>query len=406
VGEAGGSGPDSGPGDGSDLIGKGDDADGERDNLTCSDGIDNDNDGKIDCDDLGCKLDTQVTVCQPSSDFRFSVVARVKAIGYEYQPSNDDPGEFTTEFDSLQLRMLGQMPFIQNSFFLISARAEKTPRLVFALFQVPLGKRGHYFNVNSGGGGLALEPIRSVHKRLLADPAFYVYNAFEQGNGAALEFGGPFDKKNKFLFRAFAAGGSGRFAGNIGGTFFPDNTRNYTWGVGTQIWMNFVGYYSRWDTPFLYTKAPLAVALALGAKFDQRAQERYPAWNSQFIFRWWRFHVQFEYYGKRELAFRNFQNAYNGQLGFLAWQKRLLLAFDYGQYLATDFEQPPVEPGADLRRQLGETQYRFAAHVFLWRDVFFASAIWRNRNIEPAEYRGEAGIQEINDVRLLFTYRW
>src|SRR5690606_12698004 len=36
---------------------------GERDNVTCSDGIDNDGDGLIDCDDFGCRLDSSVTVC-------------------------------------------------------------------------------------------------------------------------------------------------------------------------------------------------------------------------------------------------------------------------------------------------------------------------------------------------------
>ena len=388
--------------DAADLIGQGGDAMGERDNFTCGDGVDNDNDGKVDCDDLGCKLDTQVAVCQPASDFRFSVVARVKAFGFERQTG--EPNEFSTDFDALQVRVLGTMPFIQNSFFLISGRVEKTPRIVFAIFQVPIGKRGHYFNINSGGGTLALENVRSLHKRLLADPAFYVYNGFEQGNGAQIEFGGPMDKRQRFLYRAFAAGGSGRFSGNIGGTFFPDDNHNYTWTVGTQAWMNVVGYFNRWDNPFLYTKVPITFVTAVGAKFDQRAQERYPAWNAQLILRWWRFHLQGEYYGKRELVFQNFQNAYNVQLAFLPWQKRLLLAADFGQYLATDFENPPTFLGADLRRQLGETQYRAAAHVYLWRDVFFLTAVWRDRRVEPTP--DQSGIQTIQDARLLFTYRW
>jgi hypothetical protein len=389
-------------GDGSELIGTGADKMGERDNFTCGDGVDNDQDGKTDCDDLGCKLDTQVAVCQPSTDFRFSVVARVKAFGFERQTGEDN--EYTTDFDALQLRVLGTMPFIQNSFYLVSARVEKTPRVVFALFQVPLGKKGHYFNINTGGGGLSLELVRSLHKRLLADPAFYTYNAFEQGNGAAIEFGGPLDKRHKFLYRVFAAGGSGRFSGNIGGTFFPDDNHNYTWSVGGQAWMNLIGYFNRWDNAFLYTKVPLTLTLAVGAKFDQRAQERYPAWNSQLVFRWWRFHLQGEYYGKRELVFQNFQNAYNIQLAFLPWQKRLLLAADFGQYLATPFERPPADPGSDLRRQLAETQYRAAAHVYLWRDVFFLTAVWRHRRVEVAP--PATGIDTIQDARLLFTYRW
>ncbi len=411
---AGGTVPDSGPGGSGTSNGDGggtptpgttviadEDNFGENSNVLCSDGIDNDNDGRIDCEDIGCRLDTQVTICQPSGDFRLSLVGRIEALGYNFEDET-----YTTEFESLQLRVLGQMPFIQNSFFLISSRVEKTPRVTFALFQVPLGKKGHYFNINSGGGGLALEPVRSVHKRLLVDQAFYLYNAFEQGNGAAMEFGGPIDKKSRFLYRAFAAGGSGRFAGNLGGTFFPDGNTRYTWSVGGQIWSNVIGYYNRWDTPFLYTKSPMTLALVGGVKYDQRAQERYPAWNAQTVFRYWRFHVQGEYYGKRELEFRNFQNAYNVQLGFLAWEKRVLLAGDFGQFLATDFESPP-DPGdvqIDLRRQLQSTQWRTAAHVYLWRNVFFASAVYQNRREETAFNEGT--FADSQEARLLFTYRW
>ena len=209
---------------------------------------------------------------------------------------------------------------------------------------------------------MSLELIRSVHKRLLSDPAFYVYNAFEQGNGAAAEVGGPIDKRGKVLFRTFLAGGSGRFTGNIGGRFFPDNETRYTWSAGGQLWFNAVGYYTRWDSPFLYTPVPLTFAAAIGAKYDQRVQERYPAANIQFAFRWKRIIVLAEGYGKRELEFRNNQFAYNVQVGVLAWSKRLMLAGDFGQYLASDFEDPPDMLLTDLRRQLGELQYRFAAH--------------------------------------------
>lgn len=375
------------------------DKDGERDNLTCSDGIDNDDDGRVDCDDLGCRLDTQVMVCQPASGFRLSVVARVVQ-SYDVQERQAD-----TEISDLQLRLLGQIPFIQNSFFLVSSRVEKTPRVTFAMFQIPLGKKGHYVNVNSGGGSLSIELLHSVHKRLLADPAYYVYNAFEQGNGAAVEFGGPMDKHGRFLYRTYLAGGSGRYAGNIGGKFFPDdNLRNFTWTVGAQAWMNLVGFYSRWDSPFLYMPAPLTVAFAIGAKYDQRAQERYPAVNAQFVFRWSHVHLTAESYTKRELAFKNWQTAYNVQLGILVVKRRLLLAGDFGQYLATEFEDPPQYSGYDLRRQLGELQYRAAAHVYLWRDVFFATLIWRDQRQEPGP--NEEGIQVAQDARLMLTYRW
>lgn len=394
-----------------DLLGKGADADGERDNQTCSDGYDNDNDGKIDCADLGCKLETEVTVCQGDGNIRFSMVARLSqslvfANDSEAQRNDGKFGRADTQFDAIQLRVLGQMPFIQNSFFLLSMRAERSPRMTFALFQVPLGKKGHYINVNSGGGTLSLELVRSVHKRMLTDPAFYVYNAFEQGNGAAVEVGGPLDKKGKYLYRTFIAGGAGRFNGNIGGRFFPDDNRNYTFTVGAQAWMNFIGYYSRWDTPLLYTPVPTTLAVAVGAKYDQRAQERYPAANIQAVFRWRRLIVLAEAYGKRELNFKNWQVAVNGQVGVLAIKKRLMFAGDAGTYVGTDFEDPPAFLGSDLRRQLREFQYRGAAHVYLWRNVFFATLIFRDRRVEPNTAQGQSGIQKTQDLRLLLTYRW
>lgn len=410
------------------LQGVGSDKDGERTNYFCSDGFDNDGDGFTDCDDLGCKLGTEVTVCQPAGDIRFSVVARVgqtfSFAGPEFgnkalidQPGTDGPdpadprtaenrSPFSTDFESLQMRVLGQIPFIQDSFFLLSMRAEKTPRLTFATFQVPI-RNGHYVNVNSGGGGLSLELVRSVHKRLMVDPAFYVYNAFEQGNGAAIEFGGPLDKRGKFLYRTFAAGGSGRFAGNVGGNFFPDDNRNFTYSVGGQIHMNLVGYYNRFDSPMLYVPAPTTFTLTFGAKFDQRSQERYPAANVQSVLRYKRLIVLGEVYAKREINFKNWQLAYNVQAGVLAVKRRLLLTADFGQYLATPFEAPPDELGSDLRRQLQELQYRVAAHIYLWRNVFLAQVVWRDRFVERApSSQIPDGTDRRSDLRILLLYRF
>ena len=412
-----------------DLQGRGADKNGERTDESCSDGFDNDGDGFADCADVGCKLGTEVSVCQPTGDIRFTVVARVgqtftmagpelgtKALIRQSDNPNADPtidprsaenrSPFNTDFETLQLRVLGQMPFIQNSFFLLSMRAEKTPRMTFAMFQIPI-KGGHYFNVNSGGGTLSLELIRSVHKRMMVDPAFYVYNAFEQGNGAAIEFGGPLDKRGKFLYRTFLAGGSGRYAGNVGGTFFPDDNRNFTWTAGAQLHMNIVGYYSRFDSPFLYTPSPTTLMFAIGAKYDQRSQERYPAANMQLVFRWKRLTLLSEAYGKRELNFKNWQLAFNIQVGVLAVKRRLLFAADFGQYLSTPFEAPPDELGSDLRRQLQELQYRVVAHVYIWRDVLLAQIVWRDRFVEraPSTVIPE-GTDRRSDLRLMLLYRF
>ena len=57
------------------LLGKGADNDGERNEFTCSDGIDNDLDGKADCADFGCRFAPDVTVCRGTPGIRF--LARV-----------------------------------------------------------------------------------------------------------------------------------------------------------------------------------------------------------------------------------------------------------------------------------------------------------------------------------------
>jgi hypothetical protein len=385
-----------------DLIGKGEDADGERSEHMCSDGFDNDNDGKTDCEDLGCRLDPAVINCQPATNFRFSVVARTQG-SYNVQDQKAN-----VEFSAIQLRVLGQIPYIQNSFFLLSFRAEKTPRMVFAMFQIPI-KGGHYFNINSGAGSLSLELVRSIHKRLLVDPAYYMLNGYEQGNGAAIEFGGPFDKRGKFLYRAFLAGGSGRFAGNIGGTFFPDGNSNFTYTAGGQLWMNLVGYYSRFDSPLLYTPVPTTFVMAIGAKYDQRPQERYPAVNLQTTFRYRRLILLGEVYGKRELNFGSWQLAYNIQMGILAVKKRLLLAGDFGQYRTTPYERPPTELGYDLRRQQQEMQYRVAAHVYVWRELFMLSLLWADRRVLSSNLIDNAEkttVTKSQDLRLIFQYRF
>jgi hypothetical protein len=242
---------------------------------------------------------------------------------------------------------------------------------------------------------------------MMVDPAYYVYNAFEQGNGAALEFGGPLDKRGRFIYRTFIAGGSGRFAGNVGGTFFPDGNRNFTYTAGAQVHMNLVGYYNRFDSPFLYTPGSTAFTFTVGAKYDQRAQERYPAINLQSVFRYKRLIMLGELYGKRELNFKNWQLAYNVQVGVLAVKRRLLFSADFGQYLSTPFEKPPQDLGTDLRRQLQELQYRVAAHIYIWRNVFMAQIVFRDRFVERApSAQIPDGTDRETDLRVLLLYRF
>ncbi|MBT8492309.1 MAG: hypothetical protein KJO07_04550 [Deltaproteobacteria bacterium] len=401
-----------------DLLGKYGDNDGERNDVACSDGVDNDNDGRTDCADFGCRFDKSVTVCQGAPDFRFSVVARMEA-SHNFSVDDDEASrvpESDARISTLQLRALGPLPFIQDSFFLINMRAEKTPRVSFAMFQVPLGKRGHYLNINTGSGGLSWTLVRSQHKRLLLDPAFFVYSAFEQGNGAALEVGGPFDKAGKYSFRSYISGGTGRFSGNVGGGFFTDETINFSYSAGAQVMANLIGYYTRWDSPVLYTPVPLSWSVSLGAKYDQRPVERFPAINIQSAMRWQRLVINFESYLKRELEFDQNQASYVIQAGFLVVPKLLLVAADFGEYVTGDFCSDgllsssdcalpdPNNLPEDIARQLQETQWRAAAHFFLWKNILMASVLYTDRRIDPRP--GETEDQEERSIKAVAQYRF
>ncbi|MFZ9888451.1 MAG: hypothetical protein ACO3JL_13195, partial [Myxococcota bacterium] len=236
----------------------------ESSSARCSDWIDNDKDGAIDCDDLECertsacrgswegdlsgpgtKGDGQAasqgaaasggadraafapeTESADSADgvgfvgVRFGVVASiVQSLSFDNVDVADSyQGTLDTRINVLQLRAFGNLPLVEDSFFLINVRGERSPRLTYAMFQFPLGG-GHYMNLNSGGGTLSNQLIISASKQPLLEPAFYVFSAFEQGNGAAVELHGPI-LAGWLRYRVYAAGGAGFSSGNIGGRYF------------------------------------------------------------------------------------------------------------------------------------------------------------------------------------------
>jgi hypothetical protein len=388
-----------------DLIGTGSDKDGERNDILCSDGIDNDGDGRIDCADFGCRFDPSVTVCTGNPDIRFSVVGQLSHSHYfKKDPSSTLP-EDDTRVTALQLRALGPIRGIENSFFLLSMRAERTPRLTFAMFQIPVGSR-FYLNVNSGGGSLSTGLIKSASKRPLIDPAYYLYSSFEQGNGAAVDFGGPINASGSLQFRTYVAGGSGRYNGNVGGRYFRDeDVGNYTYSFGAQATVNLIGYFHRFDTGFLYTKVPTMAAFSLGAKYDQRSIERYPAGNAQLAFRSGIFSLESEFYGKRELEFKSTQFAYNVTGGLLLVPKHLFFAADYGAFIAGKLEKPPedlFDTGSDVRKQRDEMQARAALHWFFYRHVGVLSALYRYRDVKSSRDQKD-GYKE-SEGRLVASY--
>ena len=368
------------------LIGKFGDVDGERNDEVCSDGIDNDGDGRTDCADFGCRFDPEVTVCRGSPGLRFGVVSmvdggRLSSTSTPKGTAGTTTDTYSTQFSKLQLTALGPISMIQNSFFLLSMRMERTPRLSFAMFQMPLGNGGHFLNLNSGGGGLSAALITSTSKQLLIDPAAYMYRAFEQANGAALEAYGPLMAGSKLTYRVFVAGGSGRSTGSVGGTYILNNDTSYTYGAGAQLGLNVVGTYNRFDTPFLYTPVPMTLGFLLGFKWDQRAQERYPAANLLGVLRWNRVYAQLEAYGKREIDYNANSIAYNATVGVLVIPKWLLLAADYGAFVSQTMQNLPANASSDLTKQLDEQQFRVAAHVYFWRNIGIFSAVFRDRMV-------------------------
>ncbi len=164
-----------------DLIGQGGDRDGERSDQACSDGVDNDSDGRTDCNDFGCRFDPDISVCQAQPGIRFSVVGGVGgSFQLNYNQDGSDAGNIPeARFTLLQLRALGPIPFIQNSFFLIQMRADEQLRVNFVMFNIPIGTDGHYFSLNSGSGLLTTAFVMSAANYPLLTPPFYVGNIAE-----------------------------------------------------------------------------------------------------------------------------------------------------------------------------------------------------------------------------------
>lgn len=357
---------------------------GERNNFACADGIDNDGDGRIDCDDWGCQTDPEVTICRGTPGIRFSIGAALSQ-SYDFESE-----KFDTRFSRIQLRAFGPVPGVQESFFLLSLRAERTPRLVFALFKFPLGG-GHTLGINSGNGGLSNWQVLSTLKNPLLDRPYYLYSAFDQGNGAAIEATGPIT--SRLEYRVFLTGGTGLFNQSVGGRrISSDEDLNYSFGGGVQAAYFLFGRFDRWDSRYLFRPESPAWTVYLGARGDQRADERYSAVNAASLFRSGRFLLAVEAFGKREFEFSAWQGSYNAMVGILAVPERLYFAADIGQFSSSAYDRSSDLPPED------EIRFRVAAHLYAWRtngllSLMYADHEYRRTGRRDRDVRLEAQIR-------------
>jgi hypothetical protein len=365
-----------------DLIGQGGDRDGERSDEACSDGVDNDGDGRTDCADFGCRFDPDIAVCQSQPGIRFSVVG---GVGGRIQLNFASDGNLVSNtpeagFTLLQLRALGPIPFVQNSFFLIQVRAEEQIRLNFVMFRIPIDNQGHYLVLNSGSGLLTTAFVMSAANYPLLTPPNYISNIAEPGNGAVVEVGGPLPDLSSILgFRLFAAGGSGEGTGNVGGRFFRNDDRNFAWSVGGQLSLDAVGRTDRFDSPFVYTPNPLSLNFTAGGRFDQRADERNILWQGGFFFRYWHVLLRGDVFGKYVLDYNAIHTAFNVQLSFLLIPRVLMFAADVGGfYTPQDYQGLPSGERAPtgVRYQPEQFQWRAGLNWFFWRRTGIASLVY------------------------------
>ena len=123
--------------------------------------------------------------------------------------------------------------------------------------------------------------------------------------------------------------GTGRFAGNVGGGYVTDDTKNLTWNLGARAQIDHIGYSSVFDTKFIYRPLPLSLSTRYGVKWEQRSAERFPAlfFGAQTRFSY--FHLAGEYYWRNAMQstvengetieISSKQHSMNVELGFFCY---------------------------------------------------------------------------------------
>jgi hypothetical protein len=78
--------------------------------------------------------------------------------------------------------------------------------------------------------------------------------------------------------------------------------------------------------------------------------------------------------------------------------KKLLLAADYGEFVAFKMKDPPNVFSADtLRRPLNERQWRLAAHYYVYRNIGIVSCVYKDHKIakNPDQYSDPVHDREV-----------
>jgi hypothetical protein len=393
-----------------DLMGTNGDIDGERSDETCADGIDNDLDGRTDCQDYGCRFSPNVTVCQPSNGIHLSIVAGGGArLTLNYNADGSYQGNVPLGGITLvQVRALGQIPGIQNSFFLLSARLEDSFRLNFVLFQIPVSTRGHYLQFNSGSGTLSSALIISAARQIMLDRAVYLNQAFEQGNGIVVETGGPIDDEGHFRFRLFGGAGGTQFSSSVGGRFFSPDDRNFSWVAGGQLQIDLAGHYDRiGDDPYMYTPSPLNVSFLAGLKYDTLPNERALAWHALGIFRYWHFQLRAESYSRYVFDYNAAQTAWNVMGTVLIVPRVLLFAADVGGfYHVAPYQNLPTGSltPTGVTYQPEQFQYRAALHWFFYRDIGIMTLLYAETQREHVAGSLNPDIERVIRIESRFRF--
>ena len=89
-------------------------------------------------------------------------------------------------------------------------------------------------------------------------------------------------------------------------------------------------------------------------------------------------------------------------IGVLIWPKTLMFAADWGQFIATDMENPPDLLETELKRQNEEMQFRAALHWYFYRNVGVATLHFKERYIET----GDPEPEHERELKLEFQYRF